>query len=307
MISQLIQELAGEYRYERSAGTGQFTTIHILKSENGYSIAHLVSAETSHRIQRSADFLSQLKTTGQVNNRLIQVHRSGMTAGLLFWISPPFTSPIQTAQSRIDAGALLTDQETADVGSQVCTALSALHHVGSCHGGLTPASVVLTEGGAWITECGVYMALHKENIAAHQPPVALQTRYMSPEQQVSGQADEQADIYSLGAVLYELLTGKPPFGGRTTAMVMASVLTSEAIFRPESEKQQPGRVVKAILRAIERDPADRWSSMEHFAAALRASPRDISTQNTSNPGSGCLNAVFPIAMGSFYTIYRTLS
>ncbi len=307
MISQLIQELAGEYQYERSAGTGQFATLHILKSENGYSIAHLISAETSLRIQRSAEFMSRLRTTAQVHNRLLRVDRSGMTAGYLFWISSPFISSIQTAQSRIDAGALLTDQETADVGSEVCTALSALHHAGSFHGGLTPASVVLTEGGAHITECGVYVALQKENIAAHQLPVALQTRYMSPEQQISGQADEQADIYSLGAILYELITGKPPFGGRTTAMVMASVLTSEATFRPESDRQEPGRVVKAILRAIEKDPADRWSSMEHFAAALRASPRDISTQNTNNSGSGCLSAVFPMAVGSLYPIYRILS
>ena len=303
MISQLIRELAGSYQYERTAGTGQFTTVHILKSDDGYSVAHVIPAEMSCHIQHPMDFLRQLQSIGQVHDHLVQLHRSGMTAGFMFWISPPFATPVQTAQSRIDAGSLFTAEETAEVGLQLCVALSALHHAGFHHGGLTPACLILTEAGARITESGIYTTLHSEKMMA----MALQSRYMSPEQQISGRVDERTDIYSLGAILYELLTGKPPFGGRTTVTVMASVLTREPAFSLESDGAGPGHVVKAILRAIERDPADRWSSIEHFAAALRTVPAEFQTQGTNRPRSGCFSSMFPMTMGSVYTVYRILS
>lgn len=78
--------------------------------------------------------------------------------------------------------------------------------------------------------------------------------------------DEQSDIYSMGAVLYELLTGKPPYGGRTTSYVLASVLSDDAESDVASEVASP--IIDALIRAIERAPDDRWPNAAAFAGAL---------------------------------------
>lgn len=112
--------------------------------------------------------------------------------------------------------------------------------------------------------------------------------------------DYRTDFYSLGATLYELLTGKPPFGGRTTSYVIAAVLADE----PASPEGDPltKRVTDTVLRAIEKAPEDRWSSAALFARALREEERPGTPITTpaveaAQPRAGCMSVLAIAAAG----------
>jgi serine/threonine-protein kinase len=118
-----------------------------------------------------------------------------------------------------------------------------------------------------------------------------QSSYLSPEELSGKTPSAQSEIFSLGIIFYELLTGKRPFGGRTTTMVMATVLTDDITSSTESADDDADRIVAAILRALEKDPADRWNSAAQFAAALRGEAATKQPTKFSSPERGCLPTI----------------
>ena len=309
MSSDLLQSLSDDYEYICEGGTAQFSSVHILRSPAGYVVAHQLSLEVSEKLPSTSDMLDTVRSITSLDRRLLGVSRIGTTTrGALFWATEPVSQrPIETAQLHIDGGAVVGADETARIGIEVCSILGGLHRENKFHGGITPAAIVIADEAIFLTEAGIEPALQSAGIETNHLPAALQSHFMSPEQLDTNRASVQSDIYSLGAALYQLLTGKPPFGGRTTAMIMATVLTDEAAPEAPAGGQEPGQVVHAILRAIEKDPADRWSSAEQFATALR----DASTIKDPGAGSpetsrvtGCLPLIAVIASATGYGLSR---
>lgn len=162
-------------------------------------------------------------------------------------------------------------REVARIGTSAAQILAGVHSAGLVHGLVTPDVVfVAGEGAVRIAGTGLYQAL----IAAGVPREVIAEQmglehYLSPEQSAGRPLDARTDVYLLGATLYELLTGRPPFGGRTTSTVMVSVLADEPTKTAPGGVRAPGKTVSAILRAIEKNPDDRWPTMEAFAHALQ--------------------------------------
>jgi serine/threonine-protein kinase len=200
----------------------------------------------------------------------------------------------------------------ATAGGAIADALAEAHAAGIVHGFITSTTIYWTTSGACLAELGVYHALAASGISARDLMALASTdRYMSPEQLNGAPADERSDVYSLGAVWYELLTGRAPFGGRTTSTMMASVLAEEpAASNAEGDEPAPGHVVSAVLRAIERAPDDRWPSASAFAAALRTAA-DLTPGTAGRaedrsrplPRIGCLPAVI-IFLGTALALWR---
>ena len=159
--------------------------------------------------------------------------------------------------------------DVAILGVQVARALSAIHGAGLVHGAiLTEALMQTADRGAQLGRFGLFSALCDGGLGVQGAALGLcDPAYVAPEVQMGKVPDERSDIFSLGASLYELLTGKPPYGGRTTSFVMASVLT-DPDSRGRTSGAVAGSVVDALLRAIERAPDDRWPNADAFAQAL---------------------------------------
>jgi hypothetical protein len=185
------------------------------------------------------------------------------------------------------------------VALPVARGLATLHRSGMVHGAISTARLMQGRQGAELAGAGLYEALRAAGIDGRDASALLtEAPYASPEQQQGAAPDERSDVYSLGAAIYELLTGKPPFGGRTTSYVMAAVLGENDVDpdTPVTNPAQPGDpAVEAVLRAIERAPDDRWPDMDAFAAALATG----SVSSSMSPsGRGCLPVAAAIVFAS---------
>ena len=160
--------------------------------------------------------------------------------------------------------------DIAALGEQLAGGLEAAHRAGLSHGAITPWRISRMRRGGVLDSLGVFAALTAGGLESRAVAAVLgEDSYHSPEVQRGALPDERSDVYSLGATLYVLLTGKPPFGGRTTSFVMATVLSNkDAQELDGADDATVAAIVEALLRAIEHAPNDRWSSARAFADAL---------------------------------------
>ena len=164
----------------------------------------------------------------------------------------------------------LSPSDVAILGVQVGRALSAIHGAGLAHGAVqTDALMQTMELGPQLGRFGLFSALCDGGLGVQGAALALsEPAYVAPEVQMGKMPDERSDVFALGASLYDLLTGKPPYGGRTTSLVMASVLIDQQDPKNRPSGAIASIVVDALLRAIERAPDDRWPDAAAFAQAL---------------------------------------
>ena len=190
-------------------------------------------------------------------------------AGLLHYAREVLTPGVLTPGE-------LSAADIATLGEELARGLAVAHHSGLSHGAITPWRIARMHRGAVLDSFGVFAALVAGGVDSRQVATALgEDSYNSPEVQRGTAPDERSDVYSLGAALYVLLTGKPPFGGRTTSFVMATVLSNRDMQELNGvDDAAVAGIVEALLRAIEHAPEDRWPSASAFADALASgSPR----------------------------------
>lgn len=205
---------------------------------------------------------------------------------------------LHCAYARIDrieiVPGALPPSDVAVIGVQLARALTAAHNAGLVHGAITTASIFQSrELGTQLNDFGLFAALNEGGLGVQGTALLLSDpAYVSPEAHMGKAPDERSDIFSLGASLFELLTGKPPYGGRTTSFVMAAVLSDQTGASPASNDAIAGPVIDALLRAIERAPDDRWPNAVAFASALSASATnaEMTAARPADKGRGCLPA-----------------
>ena len=184
-----------------------------------------------------------------------------------------------TLASRLARGPL-TVREVLRYGSEIAEALDHAHRRGITHRDLKPANVMITKEGAKLLDFGLATLLeerppsHDSVTQPHLEPltktgtVVGTTQYMSPEQIEGKPLDHRTDIFSLGIVMYEMLTGRRPFAGVSTANVMASILTSDPPPLPDELNVPPG-LRHVVMSALEKDPERRWQTAHDVALQLR--------------------------------------
>jgi len=201
--------------------------------------------------------------------------------------------------------AVQTPNELAPAAGALCAQLSRWHAIDVIHGAITPDSLRIERqtGRMYLDDMAIFSALVLGGADARRIiELSPGLPYASPELVAGRGYDGRADVYALGTTVYELFTGRPPFGGRTTATMMASVLMEDTtISATDGGNRETIDVIAALLRAIEKSPDDRWSGARDFGNALTAqvleAPKEKSTV-VPRPGCGPV-AIIVIAIATF--------
>jgi serine/threonine-protein kinase len=232
-------------------------------------------------------FLAEIKVTANLQHpNLLPLFDSGAADGLLYYVMPFVEG--ETLRARMEREKQLPIDEAVRIASAAASALQYAHERHVIHRDLKPENILLQAGQPVVADFGIALAVSNAGGARiTQTGLSLGTpQYMSPEQATGDRViDGRSDIYSLGAILYELLTGDPPHAGSTAQAVIARVLTEKPRGVRVSRPNVPEHVALAIERALEKLPADRWASAGAFREALQ-SGMGLTASATAAPVTG---------------------
>lgn len=170
----------------------------------------------------------------------------------------------------------LSAREALEIAIQIARALSFAHEHGLVHRDVKPQNVLLNGDGATkVTDFGIARAIDVETGMTQTGTVLGSSSYIAPEQASGQPVDARTDVYSLGVVLYELLTGDVPFPGESFVAVALKHVHEPPPSLLDVRRDVPLRVVAAIDRALEKNPSDRFPTMDAFAAELEACLREL--------------------------------
>jgi serine/threonine-protein kinase len=216
-------------------------------------------------------FLAEIKLTANLQHpHILPLFDSGEADGFLYYVMPFVQG--ETLRDRITREKQLPVADAIRITTEVASALDYAHRHGVVHRDIKPENIMLHDGQALVADFGIALAASKASGSRMtETGMSLGTpHYMSPEQAMGErEITARSDVYALGAVLYEMLTGDPPFTGSTAQAIVARVVTEQP--RPLLPQRHtiPPHVEAAVLTALEKLPADRFASAADFASALR--------------------------------------
>ena len=270
-ISRLTAALADRYRIERELGAGGMATVylaHDLKHDRDVAIK-VLHPELGAALGGER-FLSAIKTTAKLQHpHILPLLDSGDADGLLYYVMPLATG--ETLRARLERERQLPIDDALRIAREVADALGAAHALGIIHRDIKPENILLQGGHAIVADFGIALAVQSAGGARMtQTGLSLGTpQYMSPEQAMGERViDARADIYALGAVTYEMLTGDPPFTGNSVQAIVAKVMNERPAPPRVLRDTVPPRVEAAVMRALAKLPADRPADAAAFTALL---------------------------------------
>ena len=266
---RLESGLAGRYDVQRQLGEGGMAVVYLardLRHERAVAVKVLrpeIAAEVG-----AERFLREIKmAAGLTHNHILPVFDSGEAGGLLYYVMPNMEG--QSLRHKLDQERQLSLEDALRITREVASALDYAHRQHVMHRDVKPENILLHEGAALVADFGIGKALSADK-SITQSGISVGTpAYMSPEQ-ASGDPsiDGRSDLYSLGCVLYEMLTGEPPFTGPTAQSIIAKRFVSP-VPSVRMTRDVPEAVDAALTRALARTPVDRYRTGAEFAEALR--------------------------------------
>ena len=269
----LAAALADRYTIERRLGTGGMADVYLAKDlRHERLVALKVLRPELAAVLGSQRFLSEIRTTAQlVHPHILPLLDSGEAAGQL-WYTMPFVEG-ETLRQRLQRETQLTVPEAVRLAREVALALQAAHRRGIIHRDIKPENILLQDGAALVADFGIAVALREAGgTRLTETGFALGTpQYMSPEQAAGSQVDPRTDVYSLGAVLYEMLAGEPPHSGPTVPAIMARLMSENPTPLRTLRPTVSQGLAELVHRSLAKTPADRYPTAGALADAL-ASP-----------------------------------
>jgi eukaryotic-like serine/threonine-protein kinase len=271
VVDRLASALADRYRIERELGQGGMATVYLAHDlRHGRDVAIKVLHPDLGAALGGERFLTEIRTTARLQHpHILPLLDSGDADGLLFYVMPLVTG--ETLRARLAREKQLPVGDAVQIAREVADALAHAHALGVIHRDIKPENILLQGGHAVVSDFGIALAVQSAaGQRMTQTGLSLGTpQYMSPEQALGERAiDARSDIYALGAVTYEMLTGEAPFTGPNVQAIVARLLAEDPRALSVQRKSVPEHVEAAVLQALEKLPADRFSSAAEFAAAL---------------------------------------
>ena len=201
---------------------------------------------------------------------ILPLFDSGEADGLVYYVMPFVEG--ESLRDKLDREKQLGVDDSLAITQKVANALDYAHGHGVVHRDIKPGNILLSEQGEpLVADFGIALAVAQAGAGRiTETGLSLGTpHYMSPEQATGDRdVDPRSDVYALGCVLYEMLAGQPPFSAPTAQAVLVQILTSDAPSITSMRRTGPPNVGHALARALEKLPADRFTSAAEFAAAL---------------------------------------
>lgn len=267
-LHRVSEALGDRYRIDREIGAGATAIVYLAHDlKHGRQVAvkvlrpELSSTLSSERFEREI-----VIAAGLTHPNILPVYDSGAASELLFYVMPYVEG--ETLAHRIEREGRLPLGTALRYAREIAAALQHAHDRGVVHRDIKPANILLSGDVAVVADFGLARAIQSDDRAMTITLAGsgLGTpAYMSPEQALgSGEVHSASDQYSLGCLLYEMLAGQRPFDGKTFQKLLAQHVSETApdprVLRPEI----PEAVATGIMRAMSKDPADRFDSLSDF-------------------------------------------
>ncbi|MCA9626861.1 MAG: serine/threonine protein kinase [Myxococcales bacterium] len=269
--------LTDKYRLLRLLGTGSAGSV--WEAENtlvGKRVAlKILHSHLAGHEEIRARFLAEARASARIANaHVVDVFDLGETPDATPFMVMELCEG-ETLSHIIEGRGAVGAAYACELMMQVCTALEAAHALGIVHRDLKPANVMVLHPApdqphAKVLDFGIAKGVHPDGQDPEEQDVFGTPHYMAPEQAAGDHVDHRADIYAAGAILYELLAGRPPFDGKMPSLILADVLTRQPESVARYATDLPVGLEELVKKTLEKDPADRPPSARALRNALSA-------------------------------------
>ena len=270
-LESLKAALADRYTIERKIGAGGMATVYLaLDLKHDRKVAIKVMRPELSAILGGERFLREVSIAAKLNHpHILALHDSGQADEFLYYVMPHVEG--ESLRAKLNRERQLSVDEAIAITTQVGAALDYAHEQGVIHRDIKPENILIHQGEALVADFGIALAVTAAGgTRITDTGLSLGTpEYMSPEQATGErELDARSDVYSLGAISYEMLVGEPPHTGNSVQAIIAKVVSAEP--QPVSRVRHtvPSNVDAAVLCALAKAPADRFVSGAKFVEAL---------------------------------------
>ena len=269
-VASLRSALSDRYEVQQEIGRGGMSVVSLARDvkHNRLVAVKVLRSDLSEQIgaerfHREVDIAAHLS-----NPHILPLFDSGESENRLYYVMPYVDGG--TLAERIDLNGRLSADAAIEVARSVGLALAAAHEKGIVHRDIKPGNILFSGGEAVVADFGIARAtqvegaerLTRSGLSVGSPA------FMSPEQAGGDPVDGRSDLYSLGCVLYTMLTGRPPFLRDTAQATIAAQIAEPAPSEREVRPKVPKGVEEIILTALQKDPAARFQTASELVAAL---------------------------------------
>jgi len=271
-VRELLAEALGDrYAIERELGRGGMATVFLARDAVqqqpvAIKVMHpdLAASIDSERFRREIGIAAAL-----AHPLIVPLYDSGNAGGVRYYVMQYVEG--ESLFERLQRQRQLALDDALQITHDVAGALGYAHSRGVLHRDVKPENILLAGGRALVADFGLARAIGAADYhrLTETGVIVGTVYYMSPEQlREDRDLDQRTDIYSLGCILYEMLTGGPPFTGRSLTEVVSRILRASVPSAGRVTAGVPPAVDHAIGRALAKSAAERFATMEEFAAAL---------------------------------------
>jgi serine/threonine protein kinase/Flp pilus assembly protein TadD len=273
LLDRLRTALADRYTFDREVGRGGMATVYrALDRKHDRPVAIKVLHPYLAVNLGPERFLREIQIAAQLQHpHIVPLYDSGQAGDLLYYVMPYVEG--ESLRQRLEREQRLPIEDALHLGRAVATALDYAHRHGVVHRDIKPENVMLHEGEAVVTDFGIAKAVTAASASTlTQTGATVGTpAYMSPEQAAgAAELDGRSDVYSLGCVVYEMLSGRTPFTGPTAQAIIAQCFTEPPPPLRGSRGDLPEWLEPVVLKALAKDAGNRFATAAQFAQALKA-------------------------------------